>query len=159
MLTKEQFTCLAQKYIDTVFRVAFSYLKSHTEAEDVTQNVFLKLLSADKDFESEEHIKHWLIRVAINECKRALLSPLRRSESIEDYADTLSFSDPEHSELFYAVMALPKKYRVPVFLYYYEDYSTGEIAAMLGRSASTVCTQLDRARDMLRKTLQEAENA
>lgn len=69
MLTKEEFTCLARKYMDTVFRVAMNYLKNKTDADDVTQNVLLKFYKSDVDFESEEHVKHWLIRVALNECK------------------------------------------------------------------------------------------
>lgn len=155
MLTHEQFTRLAEKYIDTVFRVAFSYLRSPTEAEDIVQNVFMKLLTADKDFESEEHIKHWLIRVTANECKRHLRSPWRRLEPLEDYAASLPFAEPGHSELFQAVMALPRKYRVPLYLYYYEDWSTEEISAMLGRPKATVCTQLARGRELLRKILRE----
>jgi len=158
MLTKEHFSCLAQKYIDTVFRVAFSWLKSRPEADDVTQTVFLKLCRADKPFESDDHIKHWLIRVTVNECKKQLISPWRRQEPIEDYANTLSFTAPEHSELFYAVMGLPKKYRIPVFLYYYEDYSTQEIADILSIPRATVATHLKRARDMLKTILQEAKD-
>lgn len=122
MFTDEQFTRLAKTYIDTVFRVALNYLKSGTDADDVTQNVFLKLWKEKKPFDSEEHIRNWLIRVTINECKSLLRSPWRSSENIEDYARTLSFVTPEHSELFYAVMELPKKYRMPIYLYYYEGY-------------------------------------
>jgi len=131
MFTEEQFSHLAKKYMDTVFRLAFNYLKSQSEADDVTQEVLIKLYRTDKDFENEEHIKHWLIRVTINECKKAFLSPWKRIEPIEDYASTLSFTSPEHGELFYAVMDLPKKYRVPIFLYYYEDYSCEEISSFL----------------------------
>ena len=131
MFTEEQFSHLAKKYMDTVFRLAFNYLKSQSEADDVTQEVLIKLYRTDKDFENEEHIKHWLIRVTINECKKAFLSPWKRIEPIEDYASTLSFTSPEHGELFYAVMDLPKKYRVPIFLYYYEDYSCEEISNFL----------------------------
>mgnify|MGYP001143520983 CR=1 FL=1 len=131
MFTEEQFSHLAKKYMDTVFRLAFNYLKSQSEADDITQEVLIKLYRTDKDFENEEHIKHWLIRVTINECKKAFLSPWKRIEPIEDYASTLSFTSPEHGELFYAVMDLPKKYRVPIFLYYYEDYSCEEISSFL----------------------------
>ena len=131
MFTEEQFSHLAKKYMDTVFRLAFNYLKSQSEADDITQEVLIKLYRTDKDFENEEHIKHWLIRVTINECKKAFLSPWKRIEPIEDYASTLSFTSPEHGELFYAVMDLPKKYRVPIFLYYYEDYSSEEISSFL----------------------------
>lgn len=158
MFTDEQFTTLAKKYIDTVFRVALNCLKSGTDADDVTQNVFLKLWKERKPFESEEHIRNWLIRVTINECKSFLRSPWRRAENFEDYARSLSFTAPEHSELFYAVMELPSKYRVPVYLYYYEGYSTEEIASMLSIPRPTVATQLRRGRELLRKLLQEADS-
>lgn len=157
MFTDEQFTQYAKQYMDTVFRVAFSYMKSRTDADDITQDVLIKLYHANKNFESDAHIKHWLIRVTINECKRLLLSPWRRTESVEDYANTLSFALPEHSELFYAVMNLPKKYRMAVFLYYYEDYSTAEIAQLLGIPIATVRTHLKRGREQLKITFLEAD--
>ena len=144
--------------MDTVFRLAFNYLKSQSEADDVTQEVLIKLYRTDKDFENEEHIKHWLIRVTINECKKAFLSPWKRIEPIEDYASTLSFTSPEHGELFYAVMDLPKKYRVPIFLYYYEDYSCEEISSFLSIANATVRTRLRRGREILKTKIQEGEN-
>ena len=99
MLTNEQFTCLAETYIDTVFRVAFNYLKSSADAEDVTQNVFLKLMKERRPFESESHVKHWLIRVTVNECKNLTRSKWWRMESFEDYAATLTFDQPERKYL------------------------------------------------------------
>ena len=89
MLTKEEFTCLARKYMDTVFRVAMNYLKNKTDADDVTQNVLLKFYKSDVDFESEEHVKHWLIRVTLNECKNFLRFPWQKYASLEDYMETL----------------------------------------------------------------------
>lgn len=156
MFTDEQFTRYAEQHMDTVFRVAFSYMKSRADADDITQNVLIKLYHAEKKFEDDTHLKHWLIRVTINECKKALLSPWTRSEPIEDYAATLTFETKEHSDLFYAVMNLPKKYRVAVFLYYYEDYSTDEISGLLGIPKATVCTHLKRGREKLKITLSEA---
>lgn len=73
-MTNEQFTVYAKKYIDTVFRVAFNYLGSRADADDVTQNVFLKLLEAEKNFESDDHVKNWLIRVTVNECHNLVRS-------------------------------------------------------------------------------------
>lgn len=157
MFTEEQFCHLAKKHVDTVFRLAFNYTKSQSEADDVTQEVLIKLYRTNKEFESDEHIKHWLIRVTINECKKSFLSPWKRIEPIEDYASTLSFTSPEHSELFYAVMDLPKKYRVPIFLYYYEDYSCEEISGFLGIANATVRTQLRRGREILKTKIQEGE--
>lgn len=127
MMNAEQFTCYAESYIDTVFRVAFNYIKSAADAEDITQNVFLKLLKADKPFVSEEHVKRWLIRVAINECKNLTKARWWRQESYEDYAGAIAFDNPAHSDLFYAVLELPKKYRLPIYLHYYEEYSTQEM--------------------------------
>lgn len=120
MMTNEQFTVCAQRYIDTVYRVAFNYIKSPADAEDITQNVFMKLLREAKPFDGDAHVKNWLIRVTINECKNLVKSRWWRSESYEDYAAKLSFDNTAQSELFYAVMALPKKYRIPIYLHYYE---------------------------------------
>ena len=158
MITDEQFTAYVRMYMDTVFRVAFNYLKSRSDADDVTQNVLIKLYRANKTFENDAHIKHWLIRVTINECKRILLSPWRRIEPIEAHVETLRFEAPEQSELFEKVMQLPVKYRVVILLYYFEDYSTEEIARLLVIPNSTVRTHLKRAREKLKSELLEVEN-
>lgn len=77
----------------------------------------------------------------------------RKSVPLEEYAGTLEFETPEESDLFLAVMALPKKYRVPVYLFYYEDYPIKEVAAMCGLKESTVQTRLQRAREKLRQSM------
>ena len=156
-MTNEQFTRYAGLYIDTVYRVAFNYLKSPCDADDITQNVFEKLLNEKKEFQSEAHVKNWLIRVAINECKNWTRSRWWHRESIEEHARKLTFDAPGHSDLFYAVMALPKKYRLPIYLHYYEEYSTQEIGEILKLPKNTVCTQLRRGRELLKETLEEAK--
>lgn len=158
MFTEEQFDHLAKLHMDTIFRLAFHYTKSRAEADDITQEVLIKLYYTDKAFESEAHIKHWLIRVTVNACKKALLSPWKRTEPLEDYAEKLSFVSAEHSELFYAVMDLPKKYRVPIFLHYYEGYSCEEISGFLNIPNATVRTRLKRGREILKSSLQEASS-
>ena len=158
MLTNEQFTCLAQRYIDTVYRVALNYLKSPSDADDITQNVFLKLLQEKKPFDSDDHVKHWLIRVAVNECKNLVRSRWWRAESIEKYAGQLAFDNQTQSDLFHMVMALPRKYRLPIYLHYYEGYSTQEIGQMLKLPKNTVCTQLKRGRELLKESLQEVDD-
>ena len=168
MLTKEEFTCLARKYMDTVFRVAMNYLKksperiveylkNKTDADDVTQNVLLKFYKSDVDFESEEHVKHWLIRVTLNECKNFLRFPWQKYASLEDYMETLQMPEPEHREMLNAVMALPTKYRMILYLYYYEGYATAEIAEFLQVPNGTVRTRIARGREQLKKILKEAE--
>ena len=157
-MDNEQFTRYAERYIDTVFRVAFHYLKSSCDADDVTQNVFLKLLKAEKPFQSEEHVRNWLIRVAVNECKNLTRSHWWRRENFDDYAKKLTFDNPAQSDIFYGVMGLPKKYRLPIYLHYYEGYSTQEIGEILKVPRSTVCTQLRRGRELLREFLQEVDS-
>ena len=157
-MTNEQFTCLAQRYLDTVFRVAYNYIGSRADAEDITQNVFFKLLQSKKTFESEDHVKNWLIRVTVNECRNLVRSKWWKAESIEEHVSKLTFEDPAHSDLYYAVMGLPKKYRIPIYLHYYEGYSTGEIGEILRIPKNTVCSNLKRGRELLKKTLQEAKD-
>ena len=95
--------------------------------------------------------------MTLNECKNLVRSKWWKHESFEEYAENLSFDNPAQSDLFYAVMALPKKYRVPIYLHYYEEYSTQEIARILKVSKNTVCTQLRRGRELLRESLQEVD--
>ena len=157
MFTDEHFTYIAQRYMDTVFRVAFSYMKSRADADDITQNVLLKLYRYEGDFQSEAHLKNWLIRVTINECKSAVRSLWRKTEDLEDYVNSLAMPTQDHSDLLEAVMALPKKYRVAIYLYYYEGYSTAEMAGLLSLPEATVRTHLARARAKLKTILTEAE--
>lgn len=155
MFSNEAFAQNAEKYMDTVFRVAYGWLKNPDDANDVTQDVLIELYKTDKAFESDAHLKNWLIRVTVNRCKMFFRSPWRRHEDIDDYAETLSFEQPRDGELFKAVMAPDKKYRVPLLLFYYEGYTTAEAASMLGIPEKTVSTRLFRARAKLRTILEE----
>ena len=154
-MTDQQFVPLAQRYMDTIFRIAYSYLRSQADADDVTQDVLIQLYKTETAFESDDHLKHWLIRVTVNRCKNIFRSPWRRLEDITDYENSLTFDAPEHRELFDAVMALDKRYRLPVLLYYYEGYSQKEIAGLLSLPEETVRTRLFRARGKLKATLTE----
>ena len=156
-MTDEQFTAAARRHMDTVFRVAFSSMKSRADADDITQNVLLKLYRYEGDFESESHLKNWLIRVTLNECRSAFRSPWRRTEDISDYVNSLAMPTREHTDLLEAVMALPKKYRTALYLFYYEGYSTAEIAQLLSIPEATVRTHLARGREKLRTILTEAD--
>lgn len=145
-----------EKYKDNIFAVAFNYFKNSMDADDVVQETFYKLYKSGKDFESEDHLRNWIIRVAINECKRVTLSSwFKKKEPLEDYAKTLVWNDPEESEVFLAVMNLPKKYRTVLHLYYYENYTIKEIANLLDISSTAVSTQLLRGRKKLKEKLLE----
>ena len=156
-LTDAAFEAAVEQYGDTVFRLAYSYLKNRADAEDVMQETLLKLYLARKPFQSPEHERHWVVRVAVNECKRLLRSPWRRRTGPLEEAGEPAFETPEQSELFRHVMSLPPKYRAAVYLHYYEDCSVREIAAAMGANPSTVQTWLMRARGKLKLILQEAE--
>lgn len=139
------------KYMKTVAKVAFSYLKNTTEAEDITQEVFLALVQKQPKFESEEHLKAWLIRVAINKCKNHLRSSwLSKREVIQE---EISYMPKDQSEVLLAVLALDVKYRIPIHLYYYEGYSIKEIAEILGERAATIGTRLSRGREILKNKI------
>ena len=155
MLTREEFIRTAGQQMDAIFRLAFSCLKSRTDADDVTQTVLLRLYERQRPFESDNHLRHWLIRVTLNECKRYWRSPWRRTEDFDSYAGTLTFEAPRDGELFEAVMALDGKYRVVIWLYYYEGYTIAEIARLLHLPGGTVGTRLKRARERLRGMLSE----
>ena len=143
---------LVQTYSDLILRLAYTYLKSTHDAEDICQNIFLKLLTGDMVFDSPEHEKAWIIRATANACKDALRASHRRCVGLEAVVETAAPEAPD-STVLEAVMALPKKYREAVYLYYYEGYSVREVAALLGRSEAAVSAHLSRGRKSLRQTL------
>ncbi|MBO5556778.1 MAG: sigma-70 family RNA polymerase sigma factor [Oscillospiraceae bacterium] len=157
-MTNEQFTQAVDRHMDTVYRIALQYCRDPAAAEDVSQEVFLRLFRSRTAFLDEDHLKFWLIRVAVNESKRALAAPWRRTEPLEEQAEPAAPSDEENRALYALVMGLPRKYRVVIYLYYYEGYQTGEIARLLRLPAATVRTQLDRGRKLLKERLLEAEH-
>lgn len=147
---------LAALYQNNLFAAAFSICKNTQDAEDVIQDTFVQYYTTKKEFEDEQHIRAWLIRVAVNKAKNITRTFWRRNKvSIEDYMETLTFETPEAGNLFETVMQLPEKYRIVIHLYYYEDYSVNEIAGILKLSESNVKTRLLRGRAMLKEVLKE----
>lgn len=157
-MEKNKYIEAVRMYGNTVFRIAYQYCGNKSDAEDITQNTFLKLLQSKKCFDNGEYLKRWLIRVAINDAKNLKLSFWRRNvfpmvEVGEKESYTVATS--EYTELHDAVMKLPAKYRVVVHLFYFEDYSIKEIAEIVNVRETTVQTQLMRARTKLREQLKE----
>lgn len=145
-----------EKYKDNIFAIGFNYFKNSIDADDIVQETFLKLARSGKDFEDAAHLRNWLIRVAVNECKRVSLSSwVKKKVSLEEYAGQMDFGTQEENRVFESVMALPKKYRQAIHLYYYEGYSTAEIAEILGVIQTAVTTRLLRGREKLKHDLQE----
>lgn len=142
-------------YGDMVYRVAFSYTKNKMDAEDVAQDVFLKLLSAHPTFENAAHEKAWLLRVTINFSKNRLKSFWHTKTGA--LSDTLPYQDcpDEDSGVLQAVLSLPAMQRLAVYLFYYEGYSTAEIAPLIQKKEATVRSLLHRARAALKDQLKE----
>ena len=155
MLTEQDYTAAAEQYLDMVYRIALNWFKAPADAEDAAQNVMLRLWRTDTAFQSGEHLRRWLARVTVNECKRIACHPWRsRTVSLEGCADPV-FDDRAKRELYQAVMDLPGKYRVPLYLYYYEGYAAEEVGEILGLKSSTVQTRLARGRGKLKTMLTE----
>ena len=151
----DQLTDLFLRYGDDVFRLAYSYLGCRADAEDVCQNVFLKLAENKKTALLPGREKAWLLTCAANLCKSQLRSFWRRN--VGELDESVPFRDPEDQGLWEAVTALPPKYRAVVHLYYWEGYGQGEIAEILNISRTAVQTRMSRARDMLKKELSNDE--
>lgn len=144
-------------YQDNLYAVAFNICKNQMDAEDVVQETFVQYYTTKKQFEDKQHLRAWLIRVAINKAKNLTRTFWRRNKcSLEDYMETLTFEDTDSRNLFEEVMKLPDKYRIIIHLFYYEDYSIKEIAEILKLSESNVKTRLSRGRTLLKHTLKEA---
>lgn len=150
---------LMARHRDRLFAAAFAICKNPQDAEDVVQETFLAYYRAEKDFESEAHVRAWLVRVAVNKAKNATVCFWRRNRrALEDYAETLTFEAPADHALFDAVMRLGEKYRIVIHLFYYEDYSVQEIARILGTREGTVKSRLSRGRRLLKQQLMEEWN-
>ena len=148
-----------EKYLDTVYRLAFARTRSKQDAEDVAQEVLLKLCRHAEEIESESHLKHWLLRVTVNECANLFRSPWRRRTLPLDEGWLAAQPDAPASNdrLDAALEALNPDQRAVIHLFYYEDMSTEEIARALNIRPTTVRERLHRARRKLKKLLDEGE--
>ena len=157
IMEEQAFRQAVEDHRDVVFRIALTYLRDRADADDVAQDVFLKLLKNDVQFESWEHLRRWLIRVTINECKSLFRKPWRRVEDIENLAESLSTAQDETKAVLSDAMRLPERFRIPIVLYYYLGFSTSEIAELLHVPAATVRTRLARGRSKLKFILEEGD--
>lgn len=150
----QEYKRLALEYTDTVYRVALNGCKNKYDAEDVVQETFIKLLKCKKKFESDEHVRNWLIRVAINECNSLWNTSWRKKVTLtNEKCDEPVFQMDEHSELYELVMQLSPKNRQVIYLYYFEDFSVKEVAEILNISETAVQTRLQRGRQKIKEKL------
>ena len=153
MRTNAEIERVVNEYATMLLRVAYSQLNNRAEAEDTVQEVLLKYMEKAPVFQSEEHEKAWLLRVTVNHCKNHLASAWFRKRA--DLDEGIPALDNAELEVVSAVAALPAKYRSVVHLYYFEGYSTKEIAEILHSRPNTVSSRLSRARALLAKALKE----
>lgn len=141
-----------EKYSDMVMRICYMKLRNSEDAKDALQEVFIKFYTLDKTFDSEEHMKAWLIRVAINKCndlQKSFWS--KNTQSITDV--DIVFNQEIETDVMDAVLSLPQKYRDAIYLFYYEGYTVPEISTILDQKENTVYSNLHRAKKELKEKL------
>ena len=138
-----------------LYRAALAILRDAHEAEDAVQDTFLRALRAWPGFRGDCAVETWLVRIAINVCKRQLRSPWRLLRAPQESLDSLRMEGPEPPDdtLVRAIQALPPKYREVIILYYYQEWKAWEIAQRLHVPVSTVTVRLSRARGLLKERL------
>jgi len=144
-----------EEYGNMVYRLAFFYTNSKYDADDIYQDVFFKYLQNKRQFKNEEHKKAWLIKVTINSCKKLWLSSWKRKTDL--LSEEIKFETEEDIGLYNEIKKLPKKYRVVIHLFYYEQYSIKEIGLILKQKESTIRTWLTRARKLLKNQIKEED--
>ena len=150
--TDKEIEEIYDRHKDMIYRICFAYMKNISDTEDAVQDTFCKLIKSGIFFESEEHEKAWLIRVATNLCKNTLWHWWRKRESLENQAN-LKANNADVDQILSLVLALPNKYKTVVYLYYYEGYDSVEIGKILRKPQSTIRFYLSNARKLLREKL------
>lgn len=146
-----------QKYHDMVWRICLMQMGNSHDAYDCTQETFIRFINSSPKFQSEEHQKAWLIRVAINYCTDVKKSSWRKklismtSEEMYEHMEV----QPEHTEVYETMMELPDKYRAVLYLYFYEGYSLTEISEILKVNKSTLRSRFAKAKEIMKKYLED----
>ena len=151
--TQQQAQRLAETYADAILRLSYAYLKNTHDAQDVCQTVFVKLLTEPREFESPQHERAYVLRMAANACKDLLKSAWRKRTCGLDESLEVPAPETEDGTVLAAVNALPPRYRAVIYLYYYESYQAAEIGQILGIPTATVHTRLARGRERLKLEL------
>ena len=156
MQSEQEFNLAVEQYLNMVYRIALNWFGSVHDAEDAAQEVMLRLWKNASGFEGDAHLRHWLVRVTINVCKDLSRAPWRlHSVPLAQAPPQPCADEPEAQAVVEEILRLPKKYRVPLYLYHYEGYSVREISALLKANPSTIRTRLSRARELLKHQLEE----
>lgn len=153
MNVHERAEYLAETYADAILRLSYTYLKNTHDAQDVCQTVFVKLLTEPREFESAEHERAYILRMAANACKDLLKSPWRKRTCDLEACAEMPAPETGDGAVLAAVNQLPANYRSVIYLFYYEGYQAAEIGKILGVPTATVHTRLARGRARLKDIL------
>ena len=156
-MDKQEAERLVKAHGEAVFRLAYARTGSREDAEDITQETFLRLVRTAPELRDRDHERAWLLRVAMNCAGDLHRSAWRKRTRPLEEAEHIPAPEPPESGVLEAVLALPERYRAVVHLYYFEELSVAEIAGILNKREGTVSTRLCRARAMLRTALEEGE--
>ena len=159
--TRQRAEQLVNTYADLILRLSYTYLHSTHDAEDICQEVLLKVINRQRGFESVEHERAWVVRVTANACRDLLRrQKAHRTVALEEVAEPMAAQQRSEADeevrgkrVLAAVMSLPVMYREAIYLRYYEGHSIREVALETGRSESAVSTNLSRGRAKLREIL------
>ena len=155
--SQEEVASLYRRHVDMVYQICLMLMKNVPDAEDAVQTVFRKVMEYDRPFRDHEHEKAWLIVTARNECRNQLKHWWRTRRESEEVLNTLAWEQPEDGALWETILRLPEKYRLVLYLHYYQGYTALETAEILGKNPSTVRGWLVQARGKLKELL-EAES-
>ena len=152
-VNSQELRTLVHDYRDSILRLAYAYLKNHHDAEDIAQDVFVAFLRSRPSFPNDGAKKSWLMTVTANKCRNVLTSAWKKRNV--PLMEDLSYLPKEDFDVISFVLSLDERYRIPIHLYYYEGYSIGEIAEIIGTNPNTVGTRLARGRKLLKNKLGE----
>jgi len=152
--TDEELLGIYNRHVDTVYRICFMFMKNRSDTEDMVQNTFIRLMKDKTVFQSPEHEKAWLIRTATNLCKDHFRHWWSKTVGIHQVAEVAVEQSFEINDVLKKVLALPDKYKISIYLYYYEGYSTAEIAKILNKNQSTVRGYLHTGRKLLKMEME-----
>lgn len=143
------------RYAGMLYRLAYAVLRTQQDAEDAVAEVFVKWITKHPVFRDAEHERAWFVRVCVNQCRDfQRRRKIRVYTPLEQVSEALADIPPDTAGVLEDVLALPEKYKMVILLYYFEDFSVGEIAASLGTSVSAVKMRLSRARQLLRRNME-----
>ena len=156
-LSEQEFNNKYLLYKDLIYKIAYTYVHNQEDADDITQDVFVKYLQSDKEFESLENEKYWLIRVTINHAKNIVTSSWKKKVVIDnDYTTNIALNSEGKEKIDYykAITSLPSKYKDVLVLFYYEEMRINEVAHALNISSNSVKKRLERGREILKKEIE-----